>query len=182
MGEGTGLGLAVVHGIMKSHDGGISVDSEPGKGTVFHLYFPVLKTQAVVPEKAVTPIPRGQGEHILLVDDEESLTNLGKRVLEGLGYTMTIKTSAIEALAAFREKPDAFNLVITDLAMPAMDGLNLGVEMLQIRPSLPIILMTGYSSSLNVEKVRALGFRELLEKPSTAPIMAETVHRALHPD
>ncbi len=182
VGEGTGLGLAVVHGIMKSHDGGISVYSEPGKGTVFHLYFPVMKTQAVVPEKAVSPIPLGQGEHILLVDDEESLTSLGKKMLEGLGYNVTMKTSAIEALAAVREKPDAFNLVITDLSMPAMDGLNLGVEMLQIRPGLPIILMTGYSGSLNVEKVRALGFRELLEKPSTVRTMAETVHRTLHPD
>ena len=122
IGEGTGLGLAVVHGIMKSHDGSISVYSESGKGTVFHLYFPVFEAEAVVREAETNPIPRGQEEQILFVDDEEVLANLGKKMLERLGYQVTVKTSALEAIAAVRDQPERFDLVITDLTMPVMNG------------------------------------------------------------
>ena len=181
VGEGTGLGLAMVHGIMKSHDGAVSVYSQPGKGTTFNLYFPALATKAVTQPIKSTPIPRGNGEQILLVDDEEVLASLGKRMLEQLGYTVTMKTSALEAVAAVRAQPEFFDLVITDLTMPVMDGTTLGGQLLQIQPRLAIILTTGYSGVMTAGKVRELGFRELLNKPSTARALAEAVHRVLHP-
>jgi len=179
VGEGTGLGLAVVHGIMKSHDGGISVYSQPGEGTTFHLYFPVIETEATVQEVEASNIPRGQGERILFVDDEEVLASLGKKMLERLGYQVTTKSDALEAIAAVREQPEAFDLVITDLTMPIMDGARLGHELLQIQPRLPIIIMTGYSGVMTAKKARELGFRELLSKPSTAKALGEVVHRVL---
>ena len=181
VGEGTGLGLAVVLGIMQGHDGAITVYSEPGAGATFHLYFPVFETAEAADETVSQPIPRGQGEHILFVDDEEVLAGLGKQILERLGYTVTTKTSASEALAAVREQPDRFDLVITDLTMPLMDGARLGSQLLQIQPRLPIILATGYSATMTNEKVRELGFREVLLKPSTARALGEAVYRALHP-
>ncbi|HEX7571428.1 MAG TPA: response regulator, partial [Verrucomicrobiae bacterium] len=181
-GEGTGLGLAVVHGIMKTHDGGISVDSQPGAGTTFHLYFPVLEITAVTPKtEEATPILRGQGERILFVDDEEVLAGLGQQILEGLGYRVTKTSSVLAAIAIVRASAEPFDLVITDLAMPVMDGVKLGEQLLQIQPHLPIILTTGFSGSMTAEKVRALGFRELLSKPSTARTLSETVQRVLHP-
>jgi len=181
VGEGTGLGLAVVHGIMKSHGGGVVVHSQPGQGTVFHLYFPVLDSPVEVKagQPDAAPVPRGRGERILYVDDEEVLARVGKRTLEGIGYVVTTKTTALDALAAIRDQPGAFDLVITDLTMPVMDGLRLGTQMLQFQPGLPIILMTGYSGDLTAEKVCALGFSQLLEKPCAARALAEAVHQVL---
>jgi PAS domain S-box-containing protein len=179
VGEGTGLGLAVVHGIMKSHDGSISVYSHPGEGTAFHLYFPVLETEAVARELKAAPVPRGNGEHILFVDDEEALANVGKKMLERLGYVVTIQTNPLEAIATVRNQAEPFDLVITDLTMPGMDGAKLGAKLLQIQPRLPIIITTGYSGMMTAERVHALGFRELLFKPCTARTLGETVHRAL---
>ena len=178
VGEGTGLGLAVVHGIMKSHDGGISVYSQPGKGTTFHLYFPVLKRSDGAKLEA-TPIPRGQGEHILFVDDEEALAGLGKKMLERLGYRVTIRPARWKRIAAVRDQPEPFDLVITDLTMPVMDGIKLGCHLLQIQPLLPIIITTGYSGMMTAGKASQLGFRELLNKPSTARTLGEAVHRVL---
>ena len=179
VGEGIGLGLAVVHGIMKSHDGSVSVYSETGQGTVFHLYFPVAEAEAVVRAIEVTPIPRGQGERILFVDDEAVLASLGKKMLERLGYKVATKTDALEAIAAVRSHPDAFDLVITDLTMPGMDGAKLGGELLRIRPGLPIILTTGYSGVMTAGKVREAGFLGGLTKPCTARVLGEAVHRVL---
>ncbi|MDR3457690.1 MAG: PAS domain S-box protein [Verrucomicrobiae bacterium] len=180
VGKGTGLGLSVVHGIMKSHDGGISVYSQPGEGTTFHLYFPVVESEAVVRQVEVTPIPRGHGEQILFVDDEAVLAGLGKRMLERLGYVVTVKTCPLEALATVRAQPDEFALVIADLTMPGMDGATLGTLLRQLRPQLPIIITTGYSRVMTAEKVAELGFRELLNKPADARTLGEAVHRALH--
>ena len=179
LGEGTGLGLAVVHGIMKSHDGGISVYSHPGMGTTFHLYFPVIESEAAPAGNDAKPIPRGQGERILFVDDEEALAGLGKKVLERLGYSVTAKSAPEEALAALRAEPTGFALVISDLSMPGMDGLELGAQILNIQPDLPMILSSGFSGVLTVKGVRELGFRELLEKPTTARSLGESVHRVL---
>ena len=181
VGEGTGLGLAVVHGIMKSHDGAISVYSQPGEGTTFHLYFPVVETEAAEREIEASPIPRGQGEHILVVDDEEALASLGKKILERLGYEVIMKTSALEAIAAVRQQPDWFDLVITDLTMPVMDGAKLGRQLLQIQPGLPIIITTGYSGVMTDAKARELGFVGILGKPSTARSLGAVVWRALQP-
>jgi PAS domain S-box-containing protein len=179
VGEGTGLGLAVVHGIMKSHDGGISVYSQPGEGTKFHLYFPVIETEAVAWKIEAAPIPHGNGEHILFVDDEEALARVGKKMLERLGYVVTIQTNPLEAITVVRDQPEPFELVITDLTMPGMDGVKLGAELLQLQPRLPIIITTGYSGVMTAEKVRELGFRELLGKPYTARTLGDTVHRVL---
>ncbi len=181
VGEGTGLGLAVVLGIMQNHDGIITVYSEPGAGTTFHLYFPVFETETAPPEPVSMPIPRGQGEHILFVDDEEALARVGTRMLERLGYRVTNKTNALEAVAAVRDRPDKFDLVVTDLTMPGLDGLKLGSQLLQIRPGLPIILTTGYSGAMTQESARELGFRDLLAKPTTARALGEAIHRTLHP-
>jgi PAS domain S-box-containing protein len=181
VGEGTGLGLAVVHGIMKSHDGGISVYSQPGEGTTFHLYFPAIETEAAVREIKATPILRGQGERVLFVDDEEVLAILGKKILEHLGYQVTMTTSALEALAAVRQQPEPFDLVVTDLTMPVMDGIQLGRELLRLQPSLPIIISTGYRGSMTAAKAEELGFRGVLSKPSTARALGEMVHHVLQP-
>lgn len=178
-GEGTGLGLAVVHGIIKGHEGDIGVYSQPGEGTVFHLFFPVHETGDVVrpPEPAV--IPRGQGERILFVDDEASLAQLGQNMLERFGYAPTALTSASAALDAVRAEPGAYALVITDLTMPGTDGISLGSQLLALEPHLPIILMTGYSKNLSVEKIRSLGFRNLLTKPVSARALATAIQQAL---
>ena len=178
-GEGTGLGLSVVHGIMKNHDGGITVYSQPGEGTTFHLYFPVLDAKATAPAAALPPVPRGHGERILLVDDELELVLLGRKVLEGLGYEVTTKTSALAAFATVRDHPDHFDLVITDLTMPDMNGADLARKLITLRPRLPIILTTGYSATLTPEGARGMGFRELLLKPNTTRTLGEAVHRVL---
>jgi CheY-like chemotaxis protein len=179
VGEGTGMGLAVVHGIMKTHDGSISVYSQPGEGTTFHLYFPVIETEVAVVKIEATPIPRGHGEHILFVDDEATLAGLGKKMLERLGYVVTTQTNPLEAIAAVRNQSSAFDLVITDLTMPGMDGAKLGAQLLDLQPNLPIIITTGYSGVMTPAKVRELGFQGLLGKPSTARTLGETVNRVL---
>jgi signal transduction histidine kinase/DNA-binding response OmpR family regulator len=181
IGEGTGLGLAVVLGIMKSHDGCITVYSEPGQGATFNLYFPVFDAEPPPTESGPRPVPPGRGEHILFVDDEPALVRVGQKILERLGYVVTTKTNAADAVAAVRDHPGTFQLVVTDLTMPGMDGLKLGAQLLQIEPGLGVILSTGFCGVITNDTARELGFRGLLVKPTTARTLAETVHRALHP-
>jgi PAS domain S-box-containing protein len=178
-GEGTGLGLAVVHGIMKSHEGAIMVSSEPGKGTTFQLYFPALDGVATVSIHHPGPIPCGHGERVLFVDDEFHLASLGKKMLERAGYRVTIHTNASEALAAFRADPSGYDLIISDLTMPTLTGADLAGEILRLRPDLPIILATGCGGSMNSDRAQALGIRELLTKPLTARSLTLSVDRAL---
>jgi len=182
VGEGTGLGLAVVLGIMQSHDGAITVYSEVGVGTTFYLYFPVFETESPVAETGERPIPRGKGEQILFVDDEPALAKVGQKMLERLGYSVTAKTNPMEALEMLRNQPDAFHAVITDLTMPNLDGIKLGTQLLQIQPRLRVVLATGYSGMLTEESVNELGFRGLLVKPATARTLGEAVARALESD
>jgi PAS domain S-box-containing protein len=178
--EGTGLGLSVVHGVMQSHDGAVTVYSQPGEGTAFHLYFPAHGGRRVAETPAPAPaVPRGKGERVLFVDDEVPLALLGRCILEELGYVVESKTSPAEALAAVRADPAAFDLVITDLTMPGMTGTELGRQLLEIRPGLPIILTTGHSGNLTAERVRRLGCRELLLKPLTLQKLGQAVRRAL---
>lgn len=178
-GEGTGLGLAVVHGVIKNHGGAIAVLSEPGVGTTFSIYLPVYeRLQAAIIHESDS-MPRGNGEHILFVDDEEALVSLGKSMLEVLGYRVTTWTDSSEALAAFRSQPQDFDLVITDQTMPHLNGGDLATALLGIRPTLPIILLTGYNATMSFEQAKAIGIRELLFKPNTMQALGEAVRRAL---
>jgi len=178
-GEGTGLGLSVVHGIMQSHGGAISVYSTPGEGTVFHLYFPVTADDASPVEDAATETPAGHGERVLVVDDEKPLALLGQTMLQELGYTVENTTSPVEALALVRDQPDSYDLVVTDLTMPGMLGTDLVRELLLIRPDLPVIITTGYSATLTEQRVLEMGARALLLKPLTLHSLGVAVHRVL---
>lgn len=178
-GQGTGLGLSVVHGIIKAHEGAITVYSEPGQGTTFHLYFPAQGDEAAARELKAGAPARGNGERILFVDDEQALAFLGRKMLERVGYRVTPQTSAQEALRLFSAQPNDYDLVITDLTMPNMTGIDLAGELLKIRPDLPIILTTGFGGSITGAKAQALGLRELIMKPTTAHSLAEAVQRAL---
>ena len=178
-GEGTGLGLAVVHGIMQSHDGLAAVYSQPGEGTQFHLYFPSYAAEIVEEENATTETPRGRGQRILFVDDEEALAQMGRKILERLGYAVDALTSAAEAVAAVRLEPMTYDLVVTDLTMPGMTGTDLAKRLLGIRPDLPIVLTTGFSATLTGERVRAMGIREILMKPLSIHGLGEAVNRIL---
>jgi PAS domain S-box-containing protein len=178
-GEGTGLGLAVVRGIMDSHEGAITVTSAPGAGTAFYLYFPAQADAAPPVGADAAPTPRGRGERILLVDDEEMLARLGQQTLAELGYEAEIATDPTVALAAFRCDPHRLALVITDQTMPRMTGLALAGELLRIRPDLPIILTTGYNQLLNPARIQAEGLRQVLLKPFTMDQLAAAVWAAL---
>jgi signal transduction histidine kinase/ActR/RegA family two-component response regulator len=178
-GAGTGLGLAVVHGVIKRHEGTIAVYSEPGNGTTFNLYFPVHEIETQTPVMESITIPKGNGERILFVDDEAPLAALGKSMLERLGYRVTAQTSSVEALATFSAQSDQFDLVITDQTMPSLSGADLARLMLEIRPELPVILATGYSTTINPEKAQAIGIRELLFKPNTTQSLSAAIRRAL---
>jgi signal transduction histidine kinase len=180
-GEGTGLGLSVVHGIMKVHEGAITVHSELGKGSTFELFFPALKGEAKQPASEPSSIPRGNGERILFIDDEPMLANVSKKVLERAGYAVFTQTSSVEALATFRRAPDQFDLVITDLTMPNLNGEDLAREFLKLRADLPIILMTGEGSSMTPGKADELGFRALIMKPATAQSLAGAVRSVFEP-
>jgi PAS domain S-box-containing protein len=178
-GEGTGMGLSVVHGIVKAHQGAITVSSRPGQGTTFRIYFPLLDDQAPAePLPQARELPHGQ-ERILVVDDEEPLLSLVTRMLEMLGYRVTGRSSGAEALARFKMDPHAFDLVITDLIMPRMTGLDLAREIKALRPELPIILCTGFSEQMSRERARELGIARLLRKPMVLVEVARTVREVL---
>ena len=177
-GEGTGMGLSVVHGIVKSSGGAITVQSEVGKGTEFDVYFPLLKEKGAVPQKeASTPIVGGE-ERILFVDDEEVLVELGKNMLSGLGYRVEGRTSSLEALELFRTEPERFDLVITDMTMPNMTGLELAQELMRIRPDIPVILCTGFSELVTAERAKSLGLKEFIMKPVVLRQLAGAVRRS----
>jgi PAS domain S-box-containing protein len=179
-GEGTGLGLAVVHGIMESHDGVVTVHSQPGEGTVFNLYFPA-HASATANAEVEDQTPRGHGERILVVDDEAPLAGLCEKTLASLGYEAEFTTQPAEALAMVGADPQRFALVLTDQVMPGMGGLTLAKQLLRAHPGLPIILMTGFKASLTDEDVKAAGIRQLLLKPVPRSTMGTAVHMALLP-
>ena len=179
VGEGTGLGLAVVHGIMKNHDGGIVVRSQPGRGTTFALYFPVFEAEVVEAPAAPQPIPHGTGERILFVDDEEAMARMGSAALGRLNYRVTARTSPVEALSLFTEQPAQYDLVVTDLNMPGLSGIEFARKLLAIRPDVRIILATGFSATITADVARELGFCALLPKPYALRVLGEAVNRAL---
>ena len=172
------MGLAVVHGIVRSHEGAITVYSEVGRGSTFSIYLPKIESGEEGEKVTTGPIPGGK-ERILLVDDEEIQIRTVQPVLERLGYRVIGRTDGGEALEAFRVKPNGFDLVITDQTMPQMTGLRLAEEILQIRPDIPIILCTGFSESVNGERAKAAGIREYIMKPFSARDLGETIRRAL---
>jgi len=177
-GEGTGMGLSVVHGIVKSHGGEIAVTSEPVKGTTFDIYLPLTKNSPASGVKTQTQT-NGGCEHILFVDDERDLVEMGKQMLEKMGYQVTISTSSIEALEIFNNSPLQFDLVITDQTMPLMTGTQLTRELLQIRPDIPVLLCTGFSESVNKENFRNMGIGSFIMKPIIKKELAHIIRELL---
>ncbi len=166
-GKGTGMGLAITQGIITSYGGFVTCESEIGKGTVFEIFFPAINQKIISDEGKPVKVALPGTEHILLVDDEEMLADLGTAMLERLGYTVTMRTSSLEALALFQGKFEQFDAVITDQTMPDMTGIDLARQMLRIRPDIPIILCTGYSNLITEEQARAYGVKGFIMKPMT---------------
>jgi PAS domain S-box-containing protein len=176
--KGTGMGLAVVHGIVKGHNGGIKVKSKPGKGTSFEILFPRTASEMQFDTVQLKALPTG-GERILYIDDEETLIDLGENMLAKLGYHVVTRTSPIEAIEAFKVNPDKFDLVISDMTMPNMTGDILAKKLMEIRPDIPVIICTGFSEQISAEKVKAIGISGFLMKPLTIRELARTVRKVL---
>ncbi len=178
VGEGTGLGLSVVHGIVNTHNGVITVESEPGKGTTFHVYFPIIEKEEKIQEEDEGPLPTGN-ERILFVDDDKVIVYIGEKMLGQLGYDVVTKTSSVEALNLFRADPGRFDLVITDMTMPKMTGDQLAKELMKVRPNIPIILYTGFSPKISEEKAKEIGIKAFAMKPLVRRDMADIVRKVL---
>jgi len=178
VGKGTGMGLSVVHGIVKNHEGAISVKSEYGKGTTFSIFFPVIEEQTAIEAESVEKLPTGN-ERILLVDDEKSILFTGRNLLERLGYQVETRQNPIEALNLFRVNSNQFDLVITDMTMPKMTGDQLVQEILKIQPDMPIILNTGFNEKIDEEKAKQIGIRQYIEKPFNRGLLANVVRDVL---
>jgi CheY-like chemotaxis protein len=164
---------------MQSHEGAVTAYSHPGEGTTFHLYFPACESRVPpVEQPPQKPLP-GSGERILLVDDEEALVKMGKKILERLGYGVDGQTKPEEALAAIEADPKKYDLVITDQMMPGMTGSNLAEKLHQLRPDLPVILNTGYTAALHSDQLQAFGIRKILLKPLSIETLAEAVRSVL---
>jgi CheY-like chemotaxis protein len=177
-GEGTGMGLSVVHGIVTQCKGAISCYSEPGKGSTFNVFFPFVDADES-PQKVLSKQLATGREHVLLIDDEEAQIQSIQNVLEQLGYTVVATTDSMEALKLFQEDPQAFDLVITDQTMPRLTGIKLAEELLLIRPDVPIILCTGFSETVDANGAKAIGIRQFLMKPFSIAEISETLRRAL---
>ena len=176
-GEGTGLGLALVHSIVESYGGKVEVESELGKGSVFSIYIPVTRKYITYPAYEEKELPTGS-ESILFVDDEVSIVKVGRQIIQQLGYSVTVSTNSNEALELFRQNPDSFDLVITDMTMPHMTGDRLAIEIMKIRPDIPVILCTGYSKKISHD-FKQSGIKELAYKPFVKAELAKTIRKVL---
>ena len=181
MGKGTGLGLAVIHGIIKEYNGFIKVASEPGQGTTFHVHIPALEEDGSMEDESADqgiPVPSGT-ERVLVVDDEVAIVNMNKVVLERLGYQVTGTTDSLDALEKIRTNPDQFDLIITDQTMPNMTGSELAQEVFRIKHNMPIILCTGYSSVLSEKDALSMGIKKYVRKPVDRTTLAKAVREVL---
>ena len=181
VGEGSGMGLSVVHGIVKSHSGDISVSSEPGKGTTFQVFLPCTESKPEPEIEITVEITRGN-ESILFVDDEKAMVDAIQPMIERLGYKVTARTSSIEALEAFRANPDRFDLVITDFNMPNMTGMELAKELIKLRSDILIVLCTGYSEHINEDKAKGSGIHAFVMKPVALGEIAKKIREVLDQD
>jgi PAS domain S-box-containing protein len=179
VGVGTGMGLSVVYGIVKGHHGAVTVYSEPGKGSTFHVYLPRTEgTDATAETEEEELLLRGT-ERILFVDDEKAIVDLGREMLGNLGYTVTTKTDSLEALKLFRSHPDQFDLVITDMTMPNMTGARLSKEIMETCPDMPIILCTGFSELITEGNAKEMGIRGFVMKPFVKSELVQLMRRLL---
>lgn len=178
VGKGTGLGLSIVHGIVTSLGGFVTCESERGNGTTFRVFIPAIEAETIAAPKHEDSKLSGK-EHILLIDDEEMLISMGKAMLERLGYRVTTRSSSLDALATFQNQPQEFDAVVTDQTMPGMTGVDLARRMLQIRPSIPIILCTGYSTIINEEQALRVGIKGFAMKPLSKKDLAAALRKAL---
>jgi PAS domain S-box-containing protein len=178
-GEGTGLGLSVVHGIIKEYGGAVTVESTVGHGTTFRIYFPIAERAELAESAASSEVPRGDGQNVAYVDDEPALGDAAGKMLARLGYRPVVFQSASAALAAFRRDPGAFAVLVTDYTMPGLTGLELIREVLALRADLPVLLVSGSTGPLPEAELRAIGVRELLDKPLTYAALAQALGRTL---
>ncbi len=181
IGEGTGLGLALVHGIVQGHNGHIMVASEPGKGATFHVFLPRLDrasaASATLPED--TEAERGH-EHILIVDDEQNIIRIAREILEDSGYQVSAHRTGTGALEQFQRQPDKFDLLITDMAMPGMSGVDLARQVMELKPSMPVILCSGHSDMVNRDQALAMGISAYVAKPYFMSEMLRTIRSVLN--
>ena len=176
--DGTGLGLSVVHGIIKSHNGAITVNSTPGEGTTFDIYLPKIESDDIQ-EPRSSELTATEKEVILLVDNEKMMVDVTKQILERLGYIVVAKTSSIDALETFQEEPDEFDLVITDHIMPNMTGTKLAKELITIRSDIPVILCVGFGENVSPEEVQSIGIKKFVMKPISKPEIAKIILEVL---
>jgi len=178
--EGTGMGLAVVHGIVKKHRGAVTVQSEPGKGSTFQVYFPAAQEEVITGKDITLPgdVTKGH-ECILFVDDEETVGDIVKHILERLGYQVVVKYNGLEALELFKSNPDQFDIVITDMIMPKMTGTELAKEILSIKPDFPVVICSGFSEKIREEELKSINIHTVIEKPFVMQEITQAIRKAL---